>query len=285
MSRRAIVALAAIAVLCVDPHPRARSRPHRAERARGAEGGGARRLSSRSASRSGPAAPARDRVGDAAVPLSGMLLALVPIMFTYSGWNAADVRGGGSPRSRPQRSACARSRHGRRHRHLCGAEHAVSLRAAGRRSSRRCRGALLDVVGERLFGAGAATSSRIFTIISLSASISAMTLAGPRVYYAMAQDGLFLPAAARVHPRFRTPAFAIVAQAIWSARSRAVRMAVAACELHGLCGGAVLSRRRVVRLRPAPARARTPRVRSARGAIHGRPASSSSPAPRWWSTR
>jgi APA family basic amino acid/polyamine antiporter len=43
-----------------------------------------------------------------------------------------------------------------------------------------------------------------------------MTFAGPRVYYAMARDGLFFPAAARVHPRYRTPAAAIVAQAIWS---------------------------------------------------------------------
>jgi len=37
------------------------------------------------------------------------------------------------------------------------------------------------------------------------------------VYYAMARDGLFLPAAATVHPRFHTPAVAIVAQALWSA--------------------------------------------------------------------
>ena len=43
-----------------------------------------------------------------------------------------------------------------------------------------------------------------------------MVLAGPRVYYAMARDGLFLRAAARVHPRFRTPVVAIVAQGVWS---------------------------------------------------------------------
>jgi APA family basic amino acid/polyamine antiporter len=75
---------------------------------------------------------------------------------------------------------------------------------------------LLDVVGERLFGVAAANAIAVFTIISLSASISAMTLAGPRVYYAMAQDGLFLEAASRVHPKFHTPAVAIVAQSLWT---------------------------------------------------------------------
>ena len=54
------------------------------------------------------------------------------------------------------------------------------------------------------------------SIVSLAASISAMTFAGPRVYYAMARDGLFFSQAARVHPRFQTPALAIVAQAVWS---------------------------------------------------------------------
>jgi len=48
-------------------------------------------------------------------------------------------------------------------------------------------------------------------------SLSAMTLAGPRVYFAMARDGAFFPAVARVHPRYRTPGIAIASQAAWSA--------------------------------------------------------------------
>jgi APA family basic amino acid/polyamine antiporter len=77
-------------------------------------------------------------------------------------------------------------------------------------------GGLTDRVAERLFGFVAGNILAIFTIVSIAASISAMVLAGPRVYYAMARDGVFLPAAARVHARFRTPARAIAAQAIWS---------------------------------------------------------------------
>jgi APA family basic amino acid/polyamine antiporter len=77
-------------------------------------------------------------------------------------------------------------------------------------------GRLMDTVAERLFGFAAGNLLAVFTIVSIAASVSAMVMAGPRVYYAMARDGLFVRAAARVHPRFRTPAIAIVAQGIWS---------------------------------------------------------------------
>jgi APA family basic amino acid/polyamine antiporter len=96
-----------------------------------------------------------------------------------------------------------------------------------------------------------------------------MVLAGPRVYFAMARDGMFVRAAGRVHPRFHTPAAALVAQSIWRACS-GVGHAVAARELHGVCGRALLRDRRRRALRccaaatPAPPlrRDRPLRVRS-----------------------
>ncbi len=56
----------------------------------------------------------------------------------------------------------------------------------------------------------------LFTAIMAAAivsSISAMVIVGPRVYYAMAQDGCFFRHAARVHPRWGTPVRAILYQA------------------------------------------------------------------------
>jgi amino acid transporter len=46
--------------------------------------------------------------------------------------------------------------------------------------------------------------------------MSGIILTGPRVYLAMADDGLLFKWMGRVHPTYRTPSAAIV-QAIWSA--------------------------------------------------------------------
>jgi basic amino acid/polyamine antiporter, APA family len=56
----------------------------------------------------------------------------------------------------------------------------------------------------------------VVSIVSLLASISAMTFAGPRVYFAMGRDGVFFKQAASVHARYKTPAVSILAQATWS---------------------------------------------------------------------
>jgi basic amino acid/polyamine antiporter, APA family len=55
-----------------------------------------------------------------------------------------------------------------------------------------------------------------FSIVSFAASMSAMMIAGPRVYFAMARDGVFPSTAGEIHPKFHAPAHAIIAQALWS---------------------------------------------------------------------
>jgi APA family basic amino acid/polyamine antiporter len=145
-----------------------------------------------------------------------MLLALVPVMFSYSGWNAAayvaeEVRNPGRnvPLALGLGTAAVILIYV-----ALNALYLYTLPIA--ELATLPGGRLLDVVAERLFGFAVGNLVAVFTIVSLSASISAMTLAGPRVYYAMARDGMFLPAAATVHPRFRTPAIAIAAQGAWS---------------------------------------------------------------------
>jgi APA family basic amino acid/polyamine antiporter len=54
-------------------------------------------------------------------------------------------------------------------------------------------------------------------LCSTFGAISANILAGPRVFFAMAQDGLFVERLAAIHPRFQTPANAIWALGAWSA--------------------------------------------------------------------
>jgi basic amino acid/polyamine antiporter, APA family len=73
------------------------------------------------------------------------------------------------------------------------------------------------VVADRLLGPRAGDVMAVVSIVSIAASISAMVFAGPRVYYAMARDGVFFKSAARIHPRFHTPAVSIVGQTLWSA--------------------------------------------------------------------
>ncbi len=43
-----------------------------------------------------------------------------------------------------------------------------------------------------------------------------LILAGARVFYAMARDGLFMTRAAQLHPRYHTPSFALWVQAAWA---------------------------------------------------------------------
>lgn len=54
-------------------------------------------------------------------------------------------------------------------------------------------------------------------LISVFSATNSVVLTAPRVFYAMSRDNLFFKTLAEVHPRFHTPAAAIVALGVWSA--------------------------------------------------------------------
>lgn len=54
-------------------------------------------------------------------------------------------------------------------------------------------------------------------LVSVFSAANTTCMTAPRVFYAMAQDRLFFGQLAKVHPRFNTPAIAIITTSIWSA--------------------------------------------------------------------
>jgi APA family basic amino acid/polyamine antiporter len=69
---------------------------------------------------------------------------------------------------------------------------------------------------ERILGTRAGGLIAVLVVMSALGALNGIILAGPRVYYAMAQDGLSFRWLAAVHPRRQTPHLAIAAQAVWS---------------------------------------------------------------------
>jgi APA family basic amino acid/polyamine antiporter len=66
--------------------------------------------------------------------------------------------------------------------------------------------------GAVLFGASGAHVLSVCVLLCVCGGIAALTMAAPRVCYAMAQSGAFFPAFGKLHPRFGTPSNAILLQ-------------------------------------------------------------------------
>lgn len=76
---------------------------------------------------------------------------------------------------------------------------------------------IAEKAASALFGSGAATLISALVLVSVFGAVNGSILAGPRVYYAMAKDGLFFRSAAGIHPRFKSPGASIAIQAAWAA--------------------------------------------------------------------
>lgn len=146
--------------------------------------------------------------------VAGLGAAFVPVLFTIGGWQqmnmvAGEIRDPG--RNIPRALAigitivvaC-----------YLGAN-AAYLRALGRDGLAVSTAVAADAA-TRMFGPGGATFIAIAAMVSIFGFVNVTILATSRIVYAMARDGLFLDAAARVHPRWGSPHVAIVVMTAWS---------------------------------------------------------------------
>ena len=67
-----------------------------------------------------------------------------------------------------------------------------------------------------MFGGGGAALVAALVMVSTFGAVNGIILAGPRVYYSMAQDGTIFRWLGEVHPRFGTPHRAIMLQGLWA---------------------------------------------------------------------
>ncbi len=68
-----------------------------------------------------------------------------------------------------------------------------------------------------LFSPKAAGWLSLMIAVACFSAAATCTLAGARVYLAMAQDGVFFKRMAEIHPKWRTPAFSLIGQGVWAA--------------------------------------------------------------------
>jgi len=69
---------------------------------------------------------------------------------------------------------------------------------------------------EAMFGTPGLYIMAVAIMISTFGCNNGLILSGARVYYAMAVDNLFFKSAAVLHPQYKTPAVALVVQAVWT---------------------------------------------------------------------
>lgn len=73
--------------------------------------------------------------------------------------------------------------------------------------------AVLEIASVKAFGQWMGNGLSLLVGVALLSSLSAFIMIGPRVYFAMAKDGLFLSFAAKIHPKHKVPGRSILVQA------------------------------------------------------------------------
>jgi len=75
---------------------------------------------------------------------------------------------------------------------------------------------IAEVAVTSMFGSTASSFISATIMVAIFGCLSSTILYGPRVFYAMAENGLFFKNMAKIHTRYHTPHVAIIGQGLWS---------------------------------------------------------------------
>ena len=157
-------------------------------------------------------------VADAPAPRAslagGLAAAFVAVLFTIGGWQQMNMVAGeikDPARTIPRALALGI---GIVIAIYLGAN-AVYLHALGRDGLAASTAVAADTA-TRLVGSAGATFITVAAMLSILGFVNVVILATPRIFFAMARDGVFLQAAARVHPRFGSPHVSITIMGGWA---------------------------------------------------------------------
>ena len=146
--------------------------------------------------------------------LRGIGLAMVSVLWAYEGWQYATFSAGET--INPQRTFPRGIVIGTAL--LIGIYLLVNfayVAALGTDGAAHSDRIAAEAVGA-VFGPVAAKAIAAIILVSMFSAANGIALTAPRMFYAMANDGIFFSRMANVHPRFGTPAFAIVAFCSWA---------------------------------------------------------------------
>lgn len=146
---------------------------------------------------------------------SGFGLAMIGVLWAYEGWQYATFSAGET--ISPQRNYPKAF--------LLGLLTLIGIYllanvayfvALGPEASAKADSIAATAVGTVL-GANTAKLVAVAVMVATFSAANSTFLTAPRIYYAMAYDGLFFSKFAEVHKRFGTPAVAIIASGVWAA--------------------------------------------------------------------
>jgi APA family basic amino acid/polyamine antiporter len=146
--------------------------------------------------------------------VSGMGLGMIGVLWAYEGWQYVTFSAGEAmdPQRTFPRAIVAGTASLIGIYLFANAGYLAALGTDGVATSDRVAA---EAVGA-IVGPGAAKLIAAAILVSIFSATNGLTISAPRVYYAMARDGLFFRTLGEVHPEYGTPAVSIIAGTVWA---------------------------------------------------------------------